>query len=202
MSTTFTTTQISDALGLLGYEDKTATGGFRLLGGTPGATAIGRAFTVQQGPLTAGPDGKPLPARHGEAGSTLAASGDILVIDVPGDIDAASWGEAHTIRAGKRGVAGVVLNGLLRDVGAIDAQTMPVLCRGSSPRRSGGMMSTLATGAELRVAGIRIRPGDIVALDADGMVCVPAELWDAVRARAQAVADKEAARNKTLTAKA
>jgi regulator of RNase E activity RraA len=76
-----------------------------------------------------------------------------------------------------------------------------VLCRGATPRRSGGRFSTVGVNVEVHVAGVRVRPGDIVALDADGFVCVPAEIWEDVRARAAAVADKELARNKLLAAK-
>jgi regulator of RNase E activity RraA len=128
----------------------------------------------------------------------LASPGDILVIDIQGDTGAATWGEAHTLRAIQRGLAGVLINGFTRDVDALRNAGFPALVRGASPLRSARRLQTVSIGTEVSIAGVVIRNDDLVALDDDGFVCVPTEHVQAVLAKAQAIALREAERDKRL----
>jgi regulator of RNase E activity RraA len=190
------TTHLADAADELGLPSIGA-GGMVFLG-PPGRAVMGRAFTVQQRAVDLAP-GAPAPAtRHGEAAASLAAPGDILVIAVEGETAAATWGEAHTLRALRRGLAGVVIDGFTRDAEAVRGRGLPALVRGASPLRSLGRMETVSVGEGVHAAGVIVRAGDLVAIDGDGFVCVPAAQVEAVLARAAAIAAREDQRDRAL----
>ncbi len=195
------TTHLADAADALasdlGLALPVAAGGLRYVG-PPGGTAMGPAFTLQQHAVATPPDQPAPPTRHGEAASTLASPGDVLVIAIAGAPDAATWGEAQTLRAKGRGLAGVLIDGCTRDIEAVQDEGLPMMVRGISPIRSARRMQTMSVGAEVAIAGVRIRPGDLVALDADGFVCIPARHVGAVLAKARAIATAEAARDRAL----
>lgn len=137
------TSHISDAADLLGVGIRQGAGGFFYLG-DPDATAIGRAFTVRQVLAETLQSGAKPEARHGEAADRLASPGEILVIAIDGATEAATWGEAHTLRSIRRGLAGVLIDGATRDFAALGRRRFPVLCRASSPVRSSGRLHTVA----------------------------------------------------------
>ncbi len=185
--------QISDAMDELGLPQN-AGGGYRLLGGT-GGTVFGRAFTVKQGMAE---PGQPGVVRQGEAALSLASSGDILVIDADGNTDIATWGEGHSLRAQANGLNGIVLHGATRDAEALAAGPVPVLCRGTSPLRSKGRFHSVSVGAPVTVAGVRIAPGDLVAVSLDGLVCIPREFAERVLAKAEVIQGLEEERDAIL----
>jgi regulator of RNase E activity RraA len=195
------TTHLSDAADELGIglSREVAAGGLLYLG-SAGRTVMGRAFTVTQRPVALTPEDPTPITQHGEAAASLASAGDILVIGVQGVTGAATWGEAHTLRAMRRGLAGVLIDGFTRDADALREIGFPVLVQGASPKRSTRRLETVAVGEEVTIAAVTIRPGDLVALDADGFVCVPAEQVATVQERAQAIAHREAARDQQLRA--
>ncbi|WP_432974767.1 RraA family protein [Dactylosporangium sp. CA-233914] len=102
----------------------------------------------------------------------LAQPGDVLVV-AAGAISAfAVLGGRLAERLKRQGLAGVVIDGHVRDVTEIEMTGLPVLCRGQSLRRPP------ATGpGEVNVAvacgGIVVSPGDVIVADADGAVAVP-----------------------------
>lgn len=187
------TSLLSDAMDLCALPENAA-GGFRLLGAR--RVAIGRAVTVQQALI--GPEGGV--ARQGEI-ALAAPPGAVLVVATPSASAAVSWGDAHTLRAMAAGLAGVVLGGALRDCDAIAKRALPVLCRGTSPLRSAGRLITAATAAPVTVAGVAIGPGDIVCLDADGLVAIPQAHEDSVLEAALARRAWEATRDRDLEAR-
>lgn len=185
--------QISDAMDELGLPQN-AGGGYRLLGGK-GGTAFGRAFTLKQTVLQPGQSGT---VRQGEAALTLASSGDILVIDAGGNEDVATWGEGHSLRAQINSLNGIVMNGVTRDSEALAAGPLPILCRGRSPVRSKGRLHTVAVGVPVSLNGVRIEPGDLVAIDADGLACIPNERAAEVLKKACAIQAAEQKRDAEL----
>jgi len=121
----------------------------------------------------------------------LAHPGDILVVDGAGDMTNALVGELMLTHALKRGLGGIVLNGAIRDVEWIRQNTFPVYARGVTHRGPykdgpGEINVTVA------LAGMVVRPGDLVHGDADGIVCVPRDEAEAVCAMAQEKAQAEA----------
>jgi regulator of RNase E activity RraA len=159
---------------------------------------IGRAFPLRQVPVESLSSGTAPVTRHGAAAAELASPGDILVTAIDGETEAATWGEAHTLRATKRGLAGVLIDGATRDLVALGRRRFPFLCLESSPVRSSGRLQTAAINAEVVVVGVTVRPGDLIAIDCDGFDCVPSEHAQAVLVEASNVMRREKQRDRNL----
>jgi len=126
----------------------------------------------------------------------IAAPGDVVVVDAGGDLTNAIIGEIIVSHAIKRGLAGIVINGAIRDFGTIRRQDWPVYAAGVThrgPYKDGPG----EIGVALAFDGMVIEPGDLVLGDEDGLLCVPYEATAKVLAEAQA---KHAAEEKTLAA--
>jgi regulator of RNase E activity RraA len=120
-----------------------------------------------------------------------AAPGDVLVIVNPGG-SVAVLGELFATEARRRGLAGVVIDGLCRDVAGLRRLGLPVFARGTLPR-SGTTVSRAPLRQTLRCGGIEVRPGDIVFADDDGVVIAPAERIAAALETAEAIGRAERA---------
>jgi 4-hydroxy-4-methyl-2-oxoglutarate aldolase len=104
---------------------------------------------------------------------TRAPAGSVLVVDV-GDVHHRGyWGEVLTTAAQARGLAGLVIDGGVRDVGALERLGFPVFSDGivlpGATKDSRG-----TAGLPVSVAGVPVGPGDWVVGDVDGVVVVPA----------------------------
>ena len=107
----------------------------------------------------------------------------------------APWGELLTTAARARGAAGVVMDGLTRDIRAIREMKFPVFAGGIGPLDSKGRGKIMAIDVPVEVAGARVAPGDLVFGDADGVVVVPRAVEEQVVAAALAkVAGENATR--------
>jgi len=147
----------------------------------PSARVLGPAFTVQG----AGADN--LALHHAVA---QAAPGDVIVLAVGGERDVAHCGEIVAVAATGRGVAGLVLDGAIRDRNEIAELGLPVFHLGASPRGP-GKNGPGALNVPVELAGSRVEPGDLVCADADGVAIVPAVFADEVRAAAEALVERE-----------
>ncbi len=121
-----------------------------------------------------------------------APAGSVLVVDVGELSDFGYWGEILTTGAQARGIAGLVIDGGVRDILAIETLGFPVFAatialRGASKNQPG------AVNIPIRCGGASIVRGDWVVGDADGVVIVPGEHLDAVIQEAATRAQKEAA---------
>lgn len=119
------------------------------------------------------------------AAVAAASPGDILVATVGGEWDRGYWGEILAVGGRARGVAGLVLDGCVRDAGPLRALGFPVFCRGLSIR------GTTKVGAgsirrPLAVGEVTVHPGDLVLGDEDGVVVVPAAEAPAILEKARA----------------
>ena len=155
-------------------------GGARLRPMHSGGYLAGPAFTVKTRP------GDNLLVHRA---LDLAQAGDVLVIDAGGDLTNAVIGEIMLTYAQKRGIAGVIVNGAIRDASAIRAGQYPVFAAGVThrgPYKSGPG----EIGGEVAVDGMVIAPGDLMIGDDDGVLCVPkdmaSELFDAASAKKSA----------------
>jgi regulator of RNase E activity RraA len=95
--------------------------------------------------------------------------GDVMVVDADGDLDNALVGGIMTFFAASIGLAGMVLDGAIRDVAEIRERPFPVYARGVThrgPYKDGPG----AINVPVSVGGMTVRPGDIVAGDQDGLV--------------------------------
>jgi len=180
----FPTGTLSDALG------RTGTMAHAIKPLTPGMRCLGPAFTVRCYPADNLSVHRAL---------ELASSGEVLVVD-GGDVrDTALVGELMVYAAQRRGLAGLVIQGAVRDAAEIRALGFPVFAAAVSPR--GPVKETLgALGVPIQCGGVLVCPGDLVAGDDDGVVVIPAEEAKAVLERARAIREKEEAVRRGLEA--
>ncbi|MEZ5851719.1 MAG: RraA family protein [Hyphomicrobiaceae bacterium] len=102
----------------------------------------------------------------------LAKPGDVLVSASEGFAHSAVFGDNTAIMARNKGLAGVVIDGMMRDLAGLLPVGLPLFCRGITPNscvRSGpGRI-----GVPVVVGGVTVHPGDVVIGDRDGIVIVP-----------------------------
>lgn len=102
----------------------------------------------------------------------LAKAGDVIVVDAGGDLTNALIGEIMVGHALKIGVAGIIINGAIRDADELRAGPLPVFAAGVThrgPYKDGpGEINVPIT-----IDGMVIEPGDLVLGDGDGILAVP-----------------------------
>ncbi|QSI31235.1 RraA family protein [Variovorax sp. RKNM96] len=126
------------------------------------------------------------------AAIALARPGDVLVIDGKGDQSAALMGTIMMNACRQVGIAGVVIDGAVRDSTEIDEMDFPVFSVGTNPNGPTKLASG-RIGHPVSVGGVTVRPGDLVVGDADGVVIVEREKVEALlQAAAQKVEDEAA----------
>ena len=118
-----------------------------------------------------------------------AGQGDVIVIDA-GSGTTAIWGELASWSAHGRGVAGVVIDGAVRDLDAILELGFPVFSRHVSPN-AGEPKGHGEIGVEVTVGGQRVRPGDWIVGDLSGLVVIPRERAVEIANRALDVLEHE-----------
>ncbi|WP_027580222.1 RraA family protein [Bradyrhizobium sp. Ai1a-2] len=119
----------------------------------------------------------------------IAEPGDVIVVDGGGDLTNSLIGEMMAAQAERRGIAGIVIYGAIRDYDTLHAGTFPVYAAGVThrgPYKDGpGEINV-----PIAIDGMVIAPGDLVVGDGDGIVCVPfdvtAEVLKATEAKHQA----------------
>jgi len=119
-----------------------------------------------------------------------APAGSALVVDVGADGARGYWGEVLTTGAEARGVRGLVIDGGVRDVDALETHGFPVFStmvalRGATKQERGRV------GLPATVGGVEVSAGDWIVGDADGVTVVPAARFDDVLAAGRARAEKE-----------
>ena len=154
----------------------------RIKAAWPGAALAAPAFTVRCG------TGDNL-AIH--AAVAEAPEGTVLVVCATEPPELGYWGEVLTTAAETRKLVGLVIDGGVRDVAALEAHRWPVFSamvalRGAV-KVSGGEI-----GGPVRVGEADVRTGDWVVADRDGVTVIPGERLDEVMEAGQARADKEA----------
>lgn len=122
---------------------------------------------------------------------TKAPRGSALVVDVGRVPDRGYWGEVLTTAAEAAGLAGLVLDGGVRDVAALEAHGFPVFSAaialtGATKNKPGSV------GSPVLVGGVLVSEGDWVVADVDGVTFVPRAALESVVAAGRARAEKEA----------
>jgi regulator of RNase E activity RraA len=117
----------------------------------------------------------------------IASPGDVVVVDAGGDLTNSIVGEIMISYAITRGLAGLVINGSVRDCDALRRLSFPVYAAGVTHR--GPMKSGPGEiGKAIAFDGMVIEPGDLIIGDGDGVLCVP---FDEVEEVYQAAAAKK-----------
>jgi regulator of RNase E activity RraA len=103
----------------------------------------------------------------------VAGPGDVLVVAAGGDAVTAMIGEILSGQLRRRGVAGIVVDGAVRDVGTLAQwDDFAVFSRHITPRGPTGAAGG-AVNASVTVGGAPVAPGDLILGDDDGLVCLP-----------------------------
>ncbi|NHF74547.1 RraA family protein [Paracoccus xiamenensis] len=120
----------------------------------------------------------------------MAQPGDVIVCDAGGDVTNSLMGELMLAYAIKRGVAGFILNGAIRDVDNFVSTNLPVWAAGVThrgPYKDGpGEINV-----PIAIDGMVIEPGDLIVADSDGVLCVPFDQLDDVYDKTVAKQDAE-----------
>jgi regulator of RNase E activity RraA len=144
---------------------------------------VGRAFTMRFIPAR---EDLATPESWSSPKSTRAAieampEGCIAVVDAMGITDAGIFGDILCARMAKKGVVGLITDGVVRDVAGVLATDLPVWCQGGAAAPPAIARLTFVNWQEpIACAGVAVFPGDIVVADDDGAVLIPSSLVDEV----------------------
>jgi regulator of RNase E activity RraA len=143
----------------------------------PDLRLVGRAYTLRYAP-----------AREDVAGGVrfdnrtnqqrlaveAIAPGDVLVIDARGDTRAGSLGNILATRLQRRGAAGIVTDGAVRDSEGVAAVDIATYAAGANARLSSVIHHPVDRQVPVGCGGVLVLPGDVLVGDADGVVVIPA----------------------------
>ncbi len=147
---------------------------------------VGQAFTLRFVPAR---EDLATPESWGSPISTRAAieampSGCIAVVDAMGVTDAGIFGDILCARMAKRGVAALITDGVVRDVAGVLTTGLPVWCQGVAAPPSVAGLTFVAWQQPIACGGVAVFPDDVIVVDDDGAVLIPAALVEAVTALA------------------
>jgi regulator of RNase E activity RraA len=179
---------VSDAVELVTGKNGTMRHDMRLV---TGKAMVGRAVTALAKPAT--PEGATpaLATKHSVEMIDEAKPGEVGVIVMEGTLDIAAMGNLMGTGAVERGMAGMVLDGAIRDVWDIRRMGLTVYARSTTPRTAVGHYATVARNVPVECAGVTVRPGDVIVADEDGVVVVPQERAEEVLKKAKEIDDRE-----------
>lgn len=147
---------------------------------------VGRAFTLRFVPAR---EDLATPASWGAPISTRAAveampPGCIAVVDAMGVTDAGIFGDILCARMKKRHVAALVTDGVIRDIDGVLSTGLPIWCQGVAAPSSVTGLTFVSWQEPIGCGGVAVFPNDVVVIDSDGAVLIPAALLDDVVAAA------------------
>jgi regulator of RNase E activity RraA len=143
---------------------------------------VGRAFTLRFVPVR---EDLATPESWSSPISTRAAieampEGCIAVAGALGVTDAGIFGDILCARMAKKGVAGLVTDGVVRDLGGVLGTGLPVWCQGAAAPASVAGLTFVNWQEPIGCGGVAVFPNDVVVVDDDGAVLIPQALLDDV----------------------
>ena len=106
--------------------------------------------------------------------------GCVAVVDAMGVTDAGIFGDILCARMNRRGVAALVTDGVVRDAAGVIRTGLPVWCQGVAAPASVARLTFVAWQQPIACGGVAVFPDDIVVIDDDGAVLIPAALLETV----------------------
>ncbi len=170
---TLYTAVISDVLDTLGHRLQTLSANLRAM--THARHVCGRIFTAKAETVDT------IPAEPYKLEMTVIdamQTGDVLVVDADNHLNCSFWGELLSTACIAKGVRGVVMSTCTRDLWALEKMNFPVFAIGATPADSKGRIDVTAIGQPITIDGVKIKNGDYLLGDADGVVIIPAEALD------------------------
>jgi 5-oxopent-3-ene-1,2,5-tricarboxylate decarboxylase/2-hydroxyhepta-2,4-diene-1,7-dioate isomerase len=157
----------------------------------PDLKMVGRARTLRF--LPSRPD--LAKARIGPALNARAAEetepGDILVVDIGGIRHAGFLGDVIVTRFLKRGGAGIVVDGAIRDWGVLCEMPLPLYVRATHASGTGTHIMGVDYQVPIHCGGVTVIPGDFLLGDPEGVVVLPRALAEEVLSAAETTDAKE-----------
>ncbi|MBX6743589.1 MAG: ribonuclease activity regulator RraA [Acetobacteraceae bacterium] len=149
-----------------------------------GRRLVGPAFTLRFVPAR---EDLATPESWSSPRSTRTAiedmpEGCIAVADAMGVTDAGIFGDILCARLMKRGVTALVTDGVVRDVAGVIGTGMPVWCRGGAAPPSVAGLTFVGWQEPIGCGGVAVFPDDVIVVDDDGAVCIPAAFVEEVAA--------------------
>jgi len=163
----------------------------------PTQRMVGPAVTIRHAPARVSSGfnlakGEPAPQLGGRDQVTLSQRGDVMVIEARGIRDASNFGGLMATAVKEAGIAGLVVDGCVRDVANMRAMDLAVWARGITPRTGKHRIELVEFNGPVDIAGVQVRPGDLVLGDADGIIVVPLAIALAVIEKAEGATAREA----------
>jgi 4-hydroxy-4-methyl-2-oxoglutarate aldolase len=156
----------------------------------------GRVTTVR---LAAGKAPASAPPRHlCTAAVEGCGAGDVIVVEQRTGIECAGWGGILSNAAQGRGVSGVIVEGLARDVDEALEIGFPVYGRGATARTARGRIHEVETGGSITVGHVTVNSGDYVVADSSGAAFIPVARIEEVLAAAERIAAREGMMTKAV----
>lgn len=168
-----TTATISVVLFKKGLRNVWIRGSTPLLPGQP--RIVGRAFTMRFVPMRedlANPQAWTSPRSTRVAVEQMPA-GCIAVVDAMGNTDAGIFGDILCVRMQRRGVVGLVTDGVVRDIPGVRASGLPVWARGTAAPAAVASLTFVNWQEPVGCGGVAVFPGDIIVVDEDGAIVIP-----------------------------
>ena len=126
-----------------------------------------------------------------------AQMGDVLVVEGDGDRLHGAFGDLLTEACQKKGIAGAVLDSTIRDTAGITRMKFPVFSLGANPTGT-AKTDPGKIDVEITCGRARVRPGDFIVGDDDGVVVIPRQIAASVIPLARAVVEREEAARASL----
>ncbi len=152
---------------------------------------VGRAATALLKPAAPDQATPTLSTRHSVGIIDNSKPGEVGVIVIENGLDVAGLGGLMGTAAKARGMAGVIIDGGVRDLAEVRALGLPVYARSVVPSSTVGRFAGVASGVPVECGGVTIRPGDIIVAGEDGVVSVPADRAAEVLKRSQEIDQRE-----------
>src|SRR3954468_15486294 len=143
---------------------------------------VGEAFTLRFVPARedlATPESWNAP-RSTRGAIEAMPEGCMVVVDAMGVTDAGIFGDILCGRMKKKGVAGLVTDGVMRDLAGVLATGLPVWCQGAAAPPSVAGLTFVNWQEPIGCGGVAVFPGDVIVADADGAVLIPKGLVEEV----------------------
>ena len=158
----------------------------------------GKVVTYKLVPAAQVPAHTGAPRHLGTTAIEAAQPGDVIVIEQRTGLDAGSWGGILSLAAKLREVAGVVVDGPVRDIDEARAYDFPVYARGLTARTARSRVAEAFTNQPVRIGEVTVCPGDFAIADASGVVFIAAADIERVLQAAEMIVGREAAMAQAL----
>jgi regulator of RNase E activity RraA len=165
----------------------------RIAGRVHTVRLVAKDLTKDLAPPASGP-----PRHLGTTAIEACQPGEIIVVEQKSGIDAGSWGGILSLGAKLRGIAGVVVDGPVRDVDEARQMDFPVFGRSATARTARNRIVEAGTDIPVTIGDVTVRPGDYVLADGSAVVFLAQADAERIVDAAEQIAGREAAMAKAL----